>query len=388
MTASSAYQVLLLGMDDSRASEVKDALSRRVVELGVDPAALLFLSEKAAAKRNRRLPSFGLFFGDSTVATNTVLVADLLADSAVIAPIVSQTDRVSQELPPQLRNINALQYSPQVVDRVVSLTLETFRLLRAERRLFISYRREDSQPFAERLYDSLDSRGFDVFIDTRSVPPAVDFQAELWHRMSDSDVVVLVDTPGFRTGRWTTEELARANATNIQILHLLWPGQTEDASSAFSHFMKLEPMHFSGAAIDKGGSVTANALSAIYSAVEQLRARAIAARHRYLIDNFCDVARDVGMNPAVQPERWIEVRLPNGRTLAVVPAIGVPTSDRLNAIFDTVADKTSNLRDVWVIYDNRGLLSKWLSHLDWLNAHLPLRAVQMSEVPKLLEALR
>ncbi|MEW3673962.1 toll/interleukin-1 receptor domain-containing protein, partial [Pseudomonas aeruginosa] len=78
------------------------------------------------------------------------------------------------------------------------------------------------------LYDALDARGFDVFIDVRSVPPAADFQSQLWHRMSDSDVVVLIDTPGFREGRWTAEELARANATNVQILHLLWPGQKED----------------------------------------------------------------------------------------------------------------------------------------------------------------
>ena len=87
---------------------------------------------------------------------------------------------------------------------------------------------------------------FDVFIDLRSVPPAVDFQSELWHRMSDADVVVLIDTPGFRESRWTTAELAKANATNIQILHLLWPGQKEDALSSFSHFMTLERSDFLG----------------------------------------------------------------------------------------------------------------------------------------------
>lgn len=381
------YQVLLLGKTDTRSSHFKSFLLDRVAELGVDKAAVLFLDSVTAASRDRRLPAFGVFFGDSAVAVNSATIAELLSDSVVLAPVVTSLDLAAAELPPQLCHINAVEYSSQIVDRVVSLALETFRLLRAERRLFISYRRKDSQPFADRLYDALDSRGFDVFLDTRSVPPAADFQAELWHRMSDSDVVVLIDTPGFRASRWTTEELARANATNVQILHLLWPGQTEDASSSFSHFMKLDASHFAAADIGRGETVTVNALSDIYSAAERLRARAVAARHRYLVDSFCDAARDFGMNPSLHPERWIEIKRATGRTLAVVPAIGVPTSDRLNAIFDAVADKKTNLRDLWVIYDNRGLLTEWLSHLEWLNTHLPVRVVQMAAVPKLLEGL-
>lgn len=387
MIASSSYQVILLGAIDPRADTVRTSVEHRLGELGIDPRAVVFIEGGVAASWDRRLPTMALFFGDSAVI-DPVLMNQLIADSIVIVPIVSSRSRVLQELPPQLLHVNALEYGPTGLglDRLVSLVLETFRLLRVERRLFISYRRDDAQPFAERLYDALDSRGFDVFIDVRSVPPAVDFQAVLWHRMSDSDVVVLVDTPGFRASRWTTAELAQANATNIQILHLLWPGQTEDPSSSFSHFLTLDSTDFLGA-ISKGESVTADALARICSEAERLRARAIAARHRYLVDNFCDAARDLGMTPSVQPERWIAIALSNGRTLAVVPAVGVPTADRLNAIFNAIADAPSNMRDLWVVYDNRGLLTTWLTHLDWLNSHLPIRALRMSEAPAMLRGL-
>jgi hypothetical protein len=389
MIASSSYQVILLGAIRPRADAVRASVERRLGELGLDPQAIVFIERDIAANWDRRLPVMALFFGDSPITSDPVVLDQLVADSVVIVPIVSLLSRVHQELPPQLHHVNALEYgnSDGGLDRLVSLVLETFRLLRVERRLFISYRREDAHPFAERLYDALDSRGFDVFIDVRSVPPAVDFQSALWHRMSDSDVVVLVDTPGFRASRWTTAELARANATNIQILHLLWPGQTEDASSSFSHFMKLESTDFEGGIIARGEGATTDVLTRICSEVERLRARAIAARHRYLVDNFCDAARDLGMSPAVQPERWIAVARPNGRTLAAIPAVGIPTSDRLNAIFDSVADTTSNTRDLWVIFDNRGLLATWLSHLDWLSTHLPIRAVRMSEAPDRLREL-
>ena len=261
------------------------------------------------------------------------------------------------------------------------------QVIRAERRLFISYKRADSQPFANRLYDALDAHGFDVFIDVRSVPPAVDFQSELWHRMSDADVVVLVDTPGFRAGRWTTAELARANLMNIQILHLLWPGQAEDPTSAFSHFVELLPTDFDGV-VSCGEKVRSATLVRICAEAERLRARAIAARQRYLIDNFCDAARDLGFAPAVQAEQWIALPHGDGDELLVVPAVGVPTSDRLDTIFKSIASRVRGNRDVWVIYDSRGMLSTWLAHLDWLDEHLPIRAVRMSNAPDLLRGLK
>ncbi len=346
-----------------------------------------FIDGSKASERDRGSPQLAIFFGSSGETNDTQLIAELIEDSIVIVPLVSAVANVHLEIPPQLRRINALEvgFDGNGFERLVSLVLEIFRLLRRERKLFISYRREDARPFAERLYDALDARGFDVFLDLRSVPPAVDFQEELWHRMSDSDVVVLIDTPGFRESRWTTEELAKANATNIQILHLLWPGQKEDGTSSFSHFMKLDLRDFEGSSPGQGGEVREDTLVRICDAAERLRARAIAARYRYLTDNFCDAARDLRMTPVVQPEHWISLDgFNDGRNLAVVPAVGIPTSVRINEIFDAVANSTESFSDVWIVYDNRGVLEKWLSHLDWLDKHLPIRTVQMVKAPGLL----
>lgn len=383
------YQVALLGAADSREFRVREAVHARVTDLGLDADVIQFLRDQEVSSRNPRLPLMAIFFGAEAVAKDSALITELIGESAVIAPVVSSLQRLDQELPPQLRHIQALDFSLQGlgVERLASLVLETFRLLRMERRLFISYRRAEAQPLANLLYDGLDARGFDVFIDTRSIPPAVDFQAELWHRMSDSDVVIIIDTPGFRARRWTAEEMARANATNIQILHLLWPGQREDSASAFSHFLALRRSDFGWGLPGKGGRVRQNTLRRIYAETERLRARAIAARHRYLIDNFCDAARDLGMNPEVQPERWVALPRANGRPLAIVPAVGVPTSDRLNAMFDSIAGSGTASRDVWVVYDNRGVLSHWLAHLDWLDTHLPVRTIRMSHAPAILKTL-
>ena len=44
-------------------------------------------------------------------------------------------------------------------ERDVATVLENFRLLRQDRRLFISYKRDDSRRIAMQLYEALDRRG-------------------------------------------------------------------------------------------------------------------------------------------------------------------------------------------------------------------------------------
>lgn len=389
MNGDESYQIVFLGTPNLRPDALAKLIGERVTELGLSSQTIAYLQENEYSQRNIRLPTVAIFVGyEGADDVNHPAIEGLLEDSQIVITIVSSLVNVSSEIPESLRHINAIAaiLDDRNLDRVVSLILESFRLLRKERRLFISYKRDDAQSLANQLYNALDAHGFDVFIDTRSVPPAVDFQAELWHRLSDSDVVVLIDTPGFRQSRWTTEELARANATNIQILHLLWPGQPEDGTSSFSHFYKLSACNFSDFSLpSKYCDLISDTVESICNFAERLRAKAIAARHRYLVDGFCDAARDHGLAPTVQPERWISVEIAPGKELAVVPTIGVPTSDRINQISDAISSSRSGSAGTWVLYDNRGMLGSWLQHLDWLDTYLPARSLKMASA---YEALR
>jgi hypothetical protein len=127
-------------------------------------------------------------------------------------------------------------------------------------------------------------------------------------------------------------------------------------------------------------------LTLIYAKAELLRARAIAARYRYLIDNFCDAARDARLAPSVQPERWISIDGPqSGEKLAVVAAIGVPTSNLINKPFMGINNVAGDSLRLWVIYDDRGVLNSWLDHLNWLDQHLPIRVMSMVKAPAFLQ---
>lgn len=389
MKTIASYQIVLLGARDGRDSVLVNLIGDRLSELGLNSETIGYFDEPIANQRSSRIPTIAVFFGyDGASDSSHPEIKALLNDSSIVITLVSDLERVHHEIPLSLHHINAIDavLPNKNFDRVTSLILEGFRLLRRERRLFISYKRKDSQALANQLYDALDSRGFDVFIDTRSVPPSADFQAELWHRLSDSDIVVLIDTPLFRQSRWTTEELARANATNIQILHLLWPDQPEDDESSFSHFHALSTSDFTNITMEPvSRQLNAEKIEIICAQVEKLRARAIAARYRYLVDGFCDAARDYGLAPSVQPQRWISLATAKGKELAVVPTIGVPTSERINQVFDAISKAGKSSAEIWVLYDNRGLLTSWLKHLDWLDSYLPVRSIKMSAIYDVLK---
>jgi hypothetical protein len=385
------YQIIILGTVDERLTSIKESFFSRLKDFNIDPNFIRFIHSVDYASRDTKYPTIVIYFGGDK--SNTLHLSDLIKDSLVIIPVVKSNELVPKELPDEVSHINALPINEtnNNTERLVSIIFENFRFLRKERKVFISYRRIDAQGAADKLYDILDANGFDVFLDTRSVPPAQNFQDQLWHRMTDSDAVILLDTPRFRTSRWTKDELMFANENNIHILHILWPQQKEEGIASFNEFIKLAPKDFKMKGLSRNGipytgkNITKNTLSNIVIKTEQLRARAISLRYKYLVDNFCDAARDAGYNPSVQIDQWISIANWKTKGLAVIPAIGVPTADRINDIYNAVENSKFKDSEKWIIYDNRGILKQWLEHLDWLDNHLPIKAVNMTKAPLLLK---
>ena len=381
------YQIGLLGDYAPHQQAIERTIGNRFAELGLQQDDYTLLVGPDVSTRERKAPFAAIFFGypGATNAAHPEL-DDVLQDSTVVLPLVQPELGFSDQIPSKLHGINgvSLDLSDHDFSRDVATILENFRLLRKERRLFISYKRSDSSSIATQLYDALDGRGFDVFLDTRGIPPGSEFQSVLWHRLADSDVVVLLDTPHFFESRWTEEELTRANATNIQILHVLWPGRSAPALSALSEPLKLDATMFEGVETGDEARLRASTINQITVQVEALRARALAARHRDLVDAFCDEARRRGLRVDVQPNRHITLKGKEG-PIAVVPMVGVPSALRLNDVHNELGSSPVAGDRIWALYDSRGLLKEILAHLEWLNISLPLHAVSVFDVAARLE---
>jgi hypothetical protein len=402
------YQMVVLGAEGDPqvgkcASRLGAAISLAFSHLGVNAKKFLIhiMPGKGDPAMNRRMPSVSVFFGfvpSPTLSPHDVERLDhLLTDGALIIPVVADTEKFSTLVPAQIRHLNGISIRDCGADleRLAARVLEGFGLLRERRRLFISYRRVDTSGVAAQLYEALDAGGFDVFLDTHGILlPGEPFQDILWHRLADTDVALLLDSPNFLSSRWTEEELARANASNVQILQILWPGQTETAPSAFSSFYPLSQDDFDGTeTIGPAARLQTSCVDMIVDSVEGLRARAIAARHAFLVREFLMEAKREGLSVHMTLERSLVVSVPSGDRVLVQPAVGVPDAEQYESLEqlqrrEGSMGRTYSLPPV-LLYDQTGIRTRWLEHLGWLNGNLACaRSISLVDAKGWLSALK
>jgi hypothetical protein len=289
-----------------------------------------------------------------------------------ILPVVDDLARVHAEIPEVLRSLNCLAYNDGGAQRVASALLECSGLLPRQRRVFLSYRRQEARDAALQLFDAFSARLFDVFLDTHGIPPAEDFQATLWHRLCDSDVLIMLDTPNYFASRWTSAEFGRALAKNIAVLRIGWPDTTPSTRTATASRAELVADEVDAVT----GRLAKPAIRRICLQLEAVRSESHAVRTlnlvsslRYAVATIGGSVSGVGMNNAVH------LGLADGKRVVVYPAVGVPTST-------TLQDAAMNTPDgsVAVLYDPVGLHPRWLQHLDWLGHHIRVaRWVKVTE---------
>lgn len=288
-----------------------------------------------------------------------------------VVPVVSDLERASYQLPDSLRPINALAWSADQAERIAAALLECAGLLPRQRRVFLSYRRREARLAALQLFDAFSARQYDVFLDTHGVPPAADFQAMLWHRLCDSDVLVMLDTPGYSESRWTNAELGRALAKGIVVLRVQWPDSTPDRRTLTSSRAELVPEE-----IDASGRLAEEAVERICLHLERARSESIAVRHLNLVSKVRgDIEKIRGQFLGTGHSSSLHLQLPDGRALVAYPSVGVPTSSTLHDASINCLGKSAA-----VVYDSIGLLPSWQTHLDWLGGYVRgVRWIKASE---------
>jgi hypothetical protein len=283
--------------------------------------------------------------------------------SVPILPIVQGGGSVSSLLPEELRPINALSFDDHGPDIIAAALLECVGLLPRQRAVFVSYRRSESRVAALQLFDALAARRFEVFLDTHGVPPGVEFQATLWHRLCDADVVVMLDTPTYFESRWTAEEFGRALAKGISVLRVGWPTVTPSPRAATATGIALAPSD-----IDlPTGTLSEAIIDKIGDEVERLRSQSIAVRRLNMISQLSySIAKLGGSVKGLGVGGAVHMVLPNGTPFTALPVLGVPTS----AVLQKASEVVPGVRAA-VVFDHLGMHGDWLAHLDWLGSLIP-----------------
>lgn len=375
----STYEIGLLG-DVTNADH--DALVGTVTELISDFDLLvgrdvMIRTRDSFDERETHGATAVAYFG-GVVQADQELARHALASSLPVIPTVPIAGDIKALVPAFLQGANALRRradDPKMLELAVAL-LECIGLLRRQRRVFVSYRRVESRNAAVQLHDLLSGRGFDVFLDTHDIRPGEPFQDVLWHRLCDSDVMVMLDTTTYFESKWTRQELGRARAKEIHVLRVVWPDHIPSKQTDFAETIYLDRAELSG--VD--GPIIAGVANQIALTIESLRSRSIASRYMSITGKLrAEVQRIGGEIESIGAYRAISVHLPDDRKLWAYPIVGIPTAYLLN----DVAEKASRAdhRDMPIlVYDHIGIRDRWTAHLKWLDENIStVRAIRVAE---------
>ncbi len=150
------------------------------------------------------------------------------AENYKILPVFPKAamSRISTLVPQQLHHIN-VAFWEHSIQEVIPTILATVGLSTDEFKIFISYKRDDTEELANELFDQLNRNNFDVFLDRFRVEPGVDFQERLTEELANKSMVVVLESEHILDSEWIRYEIDYTKLHRLGLIALHLPnGQT------------------------------------------------------------------------------------------------------------------------------------------------------------------
>ncbi len=376
------YQLIILGDVNCRyVEDVIISFQKRMSKLSIKKEFCSILFDNSNLMENEsilRNPAIALYFGKKDSANASANSIRFLLDNNIpIIPIYEQGCDFNEVTPVTLANYNGFAICGDNISLITSIILEEFRLFRKTRKIFISYRRSDSSEVAIQLFEALERCNYDVFLDTHSIRTGDDFQKELFHRMTDCDVIVMLNTKGFMDSPWCKAEKLEASYKKIGIIQLVWPDSYINRNDELYEALYLAKSNFRN---DR--KLKNNCVNRTIEAIESIRARSLVARQKELRDFFMYKAGLLGLNFSIQRDlkfnhisyrfdaSYIIQHLQNFKLRVFIPAVCIPTSYDYHYFNELLS---LDLEEVYILYENSRIRKEWINHLSWLNNNLNIK---------------
>lgn len=301
----SVYQVKVLGT-----SFRLDALKDNLTDFPID-----FVDGVIDTLYPRLYLYFAKSAGDKKYSGGENL-ADLVRQQVII-PIVKDVADCKTMVPDELMSINALVLNDEEsIDKLKNYILRTFGLMDVNRKVFISYKRDDCEGLAQQLFIELSKRNFVPFLDSYIIEPGVDFQQYLMHELADSEVMIFINSKNYGSSQWCKEELANASNIAVPIIQLCFE-EAENLPEA--DISKRVPM---GKMSDKSCAYGAK-MDEIMDAVENYRAQGYEIRRKTLVELLNDKYSDANF-----------INVSNGMLYSDRKKVAVSLINRIPTTFD------------------------------------------------------
>lgn len=377
-----SYSLVIIG--ESELSEcIISSIATRLKEMNIDKSQFKIINVSSWDNYNNGDLAFAIYFHKENKFTSSFLEKVIETKSIPILPVVKDSSSVNR-LPFGLNKINALivdsKDTKEIINSIVESILSGFFLLRKDRNIFISYKRSESQTIAFQLFHYFTACKYNVFLDAVSIDYGDDFQAELMHRIADTDVVIMLNTRLYHESKWCCDEFDAANRLRLGIVILNWPDSKSPQLSDFAYPIYLSDNMTTRMIPWSNESekyLTDKALQDISRAVEDCRISNIAARRITMITEYIRahssnnkiLIYDSGLNEIIEDDGL--------QRKTYIPIVGVPKS----ADFNYMRNKHDLSKDeACILYSGILVRNEWKDYLNWLNSNSRIRIEEFNGV--------
>lgn len=229
-------------------------------------------------------------------------------------------------------------------------------------RIFISYKRQDTEQLALDLYKRLTAEklGFEVFLDTRKLDVGAEFMDDIRLTIAESDVFILLDSKGYwgKESIFTRQELYTAMYSGVGIIRLY--NENEEATEIAKAFDSLL-LQQKNEILDKEFVDFVNTLN--NKRVPYLKAK---------MERINNIRKKFISN-----DLW---SYKSNNEEIVCPIVGVPTSQRIEELEKKINDKSKT--SFSILYDHWILPQVYNNHIKWIVNEKKINILTLQHVSK------
>ena len=183
----------------------------------------------------------------------------------------------------------------QSIREVVPDVLATGGVTPERARIFISYKRSETQGLANQLFHALAAAQFDVFLDHYRIPAGVELLGRIRQELADKTMVLLLESAQLLASRWTRLEVRIAQALRLGLFGVTVPGGVPVRNLGPRREIVNEP-DFIGGSFRRKAVLKATVLKRIIAEVRTQHDRAIVHRRRQISGSMVNALLLRGIN--------------------------------------------------------------------------------------------
>lgn len=379
------YQLVLLG--DARRGEFLESVIRQEFSTrSIKQDFFSFIRRECWQSIDCKGEVVGIYFAGEHASLDEEeeqLIQKLIGAGVSILPVLSDLTQCKSLIPDMLNKFNAI--SERNPDDMVQCIMRRFHVDIQERRVFLSYRRSDSQGIACQLYRALLLKGYHVFLDLYALDGGLVFQDHLQEHLNRSDLVILLDSPHIDESCWVNHELRQTEQHGHGVLQICWPEKTEIRPSLICTRFDLKGSDFVQNGIFEQELVPA-CIERICDAAERTLIRSLGAKRARVASQLVDrgfLSSDYleeSVNTVLYNGRIVSSSCEGGRIYYLIYP-GAPDAKRLYECVKKLKRKPNKprvKRSYATVCDMVGLLDETRDYLKWFGRKMQAPVIQLN----------